>query len=75
MPWAIRLRGDKTTEVCSSYGMHRGAIVVGAGLEPAFSQGDQALLLTENLRCFLTCTLSFHNSYPTSIVIAPRGHC
>jgi hypothetical protein len=34
MPWAIRLRGDKTTEVCRSYERHRGTVVVRTGLEP-----------------------------------------
>lgn len=37
MPWAIRLRKKKTTEVCSSYGMHRGTVAVLTGFEPAIS--------------------------------------
>jgi hypothetical protein len=35
MPWAIRLRGQTTSEVCCSYGKHRGTLVVRAGFEPA----------------------------------------
>jgi len=26
MPWAIRLREEKTSEVCCSYGKHRGTV-------------------------------------------------
>ena len=36
MPWAIRLHGNKTTEVCCSYGKHRGTVVVRARLELAY---------------------------------------